>query len=55
MDFPSGSVVKNTPTIQEIGFDPWIGKIPYRREWQPISVFLSGESQGQRSLAGYSP
>ena len=37
------------------GFDPWIRKIPWRRKWQPTPVFLSGESHGQRSLAGYSP
>ena len=33
-------------------FDPWVGKIPWRRRWQPIPVFLPGESHGQRSLAG---
>jgi len=32
------------------GFDPWIGKIPWRRKWQPIPVFLPGECHGQRSL-----
>ena len=37
------------------GFDPWVGKIPWRRSWQPTKVFLPGESHGQRSLAGYSP
>ena len=37
------------------GFDPWVGKIPWREEWQPTPVFLPGESHGQRSLAGYSP
>ena len=26
------------------GFDPWVGKIPWRREWQPTPVFLPGES-----------
>jgi len=36
------------------GFDPWVGKIPWRREWQPTPVFLPGEFHGQRSLAGYS-
>ena len=36
-------------------FDPWVGKIPWRREWQPTPVFLPGEFHGQRSLAGYSP
>ena len=35
-------------------FDPWIMKIPWRREWQPTAVFLPGELHGQRSLAGYS-
>ena len=37
------------------GFDPWVRKIPWRREWQPTPVFLSGKSHGQRSLAGCSP
>ena len=36
------------------GFDPWVGKIPWRREWQPTPVLLPGESHGQRSLAGNS-
>ena len=33
-------------------FDPWAGKIPWRREWQPSPVFLPGKSHGQRILAG---
>ena len=37
------------------GFDPWIRKIPRRREWLPTPVFLTGISHGQRSLVGYSP
>ena len=37
------------------GFDPWVGKIPWRRIWHPTPVFLPGDSHGQRSLAGYSP
>jgi len=37
------------------GFDPWVGKIPRRRECQPIPVFLPGESHGWRSLVCYSP
>ena len=36
-------------------FDPWVGKILWRRKWQPTSVLSSGESHGQRSLVGYSP
>ena len=37
------------------GFDPWVGKIPWRRKWQPTPVFLPGESHGQRNLVGCSP
>ena len=37
------------------GFNPWVRKIPWRRKWQSIPVFLPGESHGQRSLVGYSP
>ena len=37
------------------GFDPWVRKIPWRRAWRPTPVFLPGESQGPRSLVGYSP
>ena len=37
------------------GCDPWVGKIPWRRTWQPTPVFLPGESHGQKSLVGYSP
>ena len=33
----------------------WVGKIPWRRKWQPIPVFLPGESHGWSSLIGYSP
>ena len=33
--------------------DPWVGKIPWRRAWQPTPAFLPGEFHGQRSLAGY--
>ena len=36
-------------------FDPWVGKIPWRRAWQPTPVFLPGEPHGQRSLVGYGP
>ena len=36
-------------------FNPWVGKISWRRKWQPTPVFLPGESHGQGSPAGYSP
>ena len=41
--------------LQETYFDPWVRNIPWRRAWQPTSVFLPGESHGQRNLVGYSP
>ena len=45
-------MVKNPPAI---GFYPWVGKIPWRRAWQPTPLFFPGESHGQRSLMSYSP
>ena len=35
-------------------FDPWIGKILWRRKWQATPVFLPGECHGPRKLVGYS-
>ena len=37
------------------GFEPWVGKTPWRRKWHPAPVFLPEESHGQKSLEGYSP
>ena len=42
-------------TRKRHGFDPWVGKIPWSRKWQPTQIFLPEKFQGQRSLAGYSP
>ena len=48
--------------ISQVGYKMWhtcktgdLGSIPWKGEWQPIPVFLPGESRGWRSLAGYSP
>ena len=59
MGFPGGAGGKE-PAFQcrrckRCQLDPWVGKIPQRRKWQPTPVFLCGESHGQRSLAGCSP
>jgi len=48
-------VVKNPLANAGDMVDPWIGKVPWRRKWQPTPAFLSGKSHGQRSLAGSSP
>ena len=48
----------NLPTMretQETRFDPWLGKIPWKRKRQPTPVILPGKLHGQRSLVGYSP
>ena len=46
--------LKHLPEMWETWFDPWVGKIPWRRKWQSTPLFLPGESDGQRSLVGYS-
>ena len=48
-------MVKNPPAMQETVFNPWVGKIPWRREWQPTPVFWPGEFHELRSLVRYSP
>ena len=56
MGFPGGIGGKElTGDIRDMGLTPRVRKIPWRRAWQPTSVFLPGESHGQRSLVGYSP
>ena len=47
---------KNLPAnAGDAGFNPWVGKMPWYRKWQPAPVFLQGISHEQRSLVGYSP
>ena len=56
MGFPGGSDGKESArNAGDPRFNPWIGKIPWRREWLPTPVFLLGEFHGERSLVGYSP
>jgi len=55
--FPGGTSGKE-PAFQcrrckRHGFNPWVGKIPWSRAWQPTPVFLPGEAHGQSSLVGY--
>ena len=58
--FPGDSVGKESiynarDETQRHEFNPWVGKIPRGRAWQPTPIFLPGEFHGQRSLASYSP
>ena len=48
-------MVKNRPAMRETWVRSLCWEDPWRRAWQPIPVFLPGESRGQRSLVGYSP
>ena len=48
-------MVKNPPAMLETRVQSMVGKIPWRRAWQPTPVFLPGEPHGQRSLEAYSP
>ena len=52
--FPHSSVGKESQ-CRRPGFNSWVGKIPWRTNWQPTPVFLPGESPGQRRLVGNSP
>ena len=54
-DFPGGPEVKASACHAGDLGSPWVGKIPWRRKWQPTPIFLPGKSHGQRSLVGYSP
>ena len=55
-DFADGTSGKESNSqCRRRWFDPWVGKIPWRRKWQPIPVFLPGEFHGQKSPVGYSP
>ena len=39
-------LVKNSPAMQETWLNPWVGKIPWRREKLPTPVFWPGEFHG---------
>ena len=54
-DFPGGSKGKEFACKGGDGFDTWVGKIPWTREWLSTPVFLPGELYGQRSLVSCSP
>ena len=51
--FPGGSDGKESEcNARDPGFNPWVRKIPWRREWLPTPIFLPGEFHGERSLVG---
>ena len=56
--FSVGTVIKDFACqcwrCKRLGFDFWVGKIPWRRKWQSTPVYLPGKPHEQRSLVGYS-
>ena len=53
--FPGGSDGKESSCNAGDRSDPWVGKIPWRRAWQPTPVFLPGESHGLKRQSGCGP
>ena len=51
--FPWWLSGKESCQYKSHGFDSWVGKIPWRREWLHTPVFLPGKTHGQGSLADY--
>ena len=49
------NLVANAGNIRDLGFDPWVRNIPWRRKWHPTPVFLPEKAHGKRSLVGYNP
>ena len=52
---PGGISITSDMQMTPPWFDPWVGKILWRRKWQPTPVLLPGKSHGWRSMVGYSP
>ena len=55
MAFCVTQLVKNLPAVQETWVQSLVGKIPWRRKWQPTPVFLPGKAHIHGSLVGFSP
>ena len=51
----SNSLVAHDKASAYNAYNPWVGKILWRRKWHPTPVLLPGKSLGRRSLVGYSP
>ena len=52
---PDGSDGRVCLQFRRPRFHPWVGKIPWRRKWQPTLELLPGKPHGQRSLVDYGP
>ena len=54
MDLCNSDSKESACNARDLKFDPWVGKMLWRREWQPTPVLEPGKSHGQRSLMNYS-
>ena len=45
-------MVENLLQCRRSKFEPWVGKMPWRKKWQATPIFLPRKSHGQRSLVG---
>ena len=52
--FPGGSLVKNPPSMQELGVQSLCWEEPLEEGIATFSSILAGDSSGQRSMVGYS-
>ena len=52
-DFPCGTVAKSPSANRRHEFDPWVEKIPWRRNWQPTPALWPGEFHGSKTLASH--
>ena len=48
------TVKKSTCQCRSYGFDTWVGKIPWKRGWQPTPVFLTGNPTDKTNKTGHS-
>ena len=56
MGFSGSSVVKKIACqCRSCLFNPWVGKSPWSRKWQPTPVSSPGKFYGQKGLGSYSP
>ena len=46
--FLVAQMVNSLPAVWQTGFHPWVEKIPWKREWQHIPVFMPGENSLDR-------
>ena len=49
------NLLANAGDIRDCRIDPWVRKMPWRRAWQPMTIFLPRKSHGQGGLTGYGP